>query len=68
MIRMVNCRNISGSGLTLSDSPMWVQHYLACREVCIRGITVCSRVRPNNDGIDIDGCQQVRISDCDVSR
>ena len=26
-----------------------------------------SRVRPNNDDIDIDGCEQVRISDCDIS-
>ena len=67
MIRMVNCRNLSLSGLTLADSPMWVQHYLACREVYIRGIRVQSRVRPNNDGIDIDGCEQVRISDCDIS-
>jgi polygalacturonase len=67
MIRMVHCRNISVSGLTLADSPMWVQHYLACREVYIRGIRVQSRVRPNNDGIDIDGCEQVRISDCDIS-
>jgi hypothetical protein len=67
MIRMVNCRNISVSGLTLADSAMWVQHYLACQEVCICGITVRSRVRPNNDGIDIDGCEQVRISDCDIS-
>ncbi len=67
MIRLVNCRKISVSGLTLADSPMWVQHYLKCQQVYIRGITVRSRVRPNNDGIDIDDCEQVRISDCDIS-
>ncbi len=66
LIRMVNCRNISVSDLALADSPMWVQHYLACRDLYIHGIRVRSRVRPNNDGIDIDGCENVRISDCDI--
>ncbi len=45
---------------------MWVQHYLACDGVEIRGIRVHSRVNGNNDGIDIDCCQRVRISDCDI--
>ena len=45
---------------------MWVQHYLACDEVEIRGINVHSRVNVNNDGIDIDGCRRVRISDCEI--
>jgi len=35
--------------------------------VYIRGITVASRVNQNNDGIDIDSCHRVRISDCDIS-
>ncbi|MBL8229860.1 MAG: glycoside hydrolase family 28 protein, partial [Bryobacterales bacterium] len=67
LIRMVGCRGVSVSNITLLDSPMWVQHYLACDEVDIRSIRVHSRANANNDGIDIDGCHRVRISDCEIS-
>ena len=67
LIRMVNCRNVQVTDLTLKDSPMWVQHYLACENLSIRGLTVHSRVNSNNDGIDIDACQKVHISDCEIS-
>lgn len=66
MIRVIACRDVSVTDITLKDSPMWVQHYLACEGVAIRGITVRSRVNGNNDGIDIDACGRVRISDCDI--
>ena len=61
MIRIIQCRNVSVTGVTMKDSPMWVQHYLACDGVLIDGITVLSKCNANNDGIDIDGCQRVRI-------
>lgn len=66
LIRFVTCRNVSVRDITLKDSPMWVQHYLACDDVNIRGITVRSRCNGNNDGINIDCCHRVRISDCDI--
>lgn len=66
-IRIVSSKRVTVTGLAIRDSPMWVQHYLACEDVNIRGITVESRVNNNNDGIDIDACDRVRISDCDVS-
>lgn len=67
MIRMIGCRGVTVSGVTLKDSPMWVQHYLACEDVYVRGIRVASRVNANNDGIDIDSYDRVRIADCDIS-
>ena len=66
MLRFTGCRNVSVSGVSIKDSPMWVQHYLDCEGVDIRGISVHSRVNANNDGIDIDCCRKVRISDCDI--
>ena len=65
-IRMINCRDVSIRDVRIVDSPMWVQHYLECEDVYIRGIRVRSRVNANNDGIDIDSCSRVRISDCDI--
>ncbi len=67
LIRLVSCRNVWVSGLTLRDSPMWVQHYLDCEDVAIFGLTVRSRVNRNNDGLDLDCCRRVRVSDCDIS-
>jgi polygalacturonase len=66
MLRFVSCRNVSVTDVAIENSPMWVQHYLACDDVEIRGIRVHSRVNVNNDGIDIDCSQRVRISDCDI--
>jgi hypothetical protein len=65
MIRMIGCRDILIRDVVLRDSPMWVQHYLACDDLVIDGITVDSRhANHNNDGIDIDACHNVRISNC----
>lgn len=67
MIRFIQCQNVLVKDITIRNSPMWVQHYLACDDVRIDGITVRSRVSGNNDGIDIDSCHRVIISNCNVS-
>jgi polygalacturonase len=67
LIRFVNCQHVEVADLTLLDPPMWLQHYLACQDVAIRGLTIHSRSNTNNDGIDIDASEQVRISDCVIS-
>jgi hypothetical protein len=51
MIRVISSKNITVQDVAISDSPMWVQHYLDCDNVAIRGITVQSLVTHNNDGI-----------------
>ena len=66
IMRFIECRDICVSDISILNSPMWVQHYLACDEVNIRGISVHSKVNRNNDGIDIDACRRVRISDCEI--
>jgi polygalacturonase len=66
-IRFIECRNITVEDITLRNSPMWMQHYMACDDVRISGVTVRSRVNHNNDGINIDSCRRVVISDCNIS-
>ncbi len=66
MIRFIECRDVVVEGVTIKNSPMWVQHYLACDDVRISGITVKSHVNANNDGIDIDSCRRVTIAGCNV--
>jgi polygalacturonase len=67
MIRIIECRGVTVTGIHMVNSPMWVQHYLACENVMIRGIRVHSRVNHNNDGIDIDCSDRVSISGCEIS-
>jgi polygalacturonase len=66
MIRFIQCKNVTVKDITLRDSPMWVQHYLACDDVRVTGVTVRSLVNHNNDGINIDSCRRVIISDCNI--
>jgi len=66
MIRIIQCRNVTVKDVTLKNSPMWVQHYLACDDVHITGVTVRSVVNHNNDGINIDSCHRVVISNCNI--
>jgi polygalacturonase len=64
VIRLVKCQDVTIEGLTLRDSPMWMQHYLACDRVRIRGLRVFNHASYNNDGLDLDGCHDVTVSDC----
>ena len=66
MIRIIQCQNVLVKDVTIRNSPMWVQHYMACDDVRLDGITVRSHVNGNNDGIDIDSCHRVIISNCNV--
>lgn len=66
LIRFVECHDVTVHDLELRNSPMWVQHYLACEGVQISGVRVYSRANQNNDGIDIDASSAVRISDCHI--
>jgi len=67
MIRMIQCRRVLISGVRIENSPMWVQHYLACDDVRVEGIQVSSHANLNNDGLDIDCCQRVVIAGCNIT-
>jgi len=64
IIWFVTCKNVFVENITLKNSAAWIQHYLACEDVIIRGIKVYNHCNQNNDMIDIDGCKNVIISDC----
>lgn len=64
IIRFVECSNVTVKDVTMRNSASWMQHYLACDDVVIRGIKVLNHANLNNDMIDIDGCRNVVIADC----
>jgi len=62
LMRIVECNNVTVRDMTLRHSAMWMQHYLACDDVLVDGITVENSGDWVTDGIDIDGCRRVRIA------
>lgn len=66
LLRWVRCENVKVQGVTLKYAGAWTSHYFQCRHVTIDGVTIRSFGVAHNDGINIDGCQHVRISNCDI--
>ncbi len=64
VFRFVECKNIRIENLTMMNSAMWMQQYLACEDLFISGIKVYNHANQNNDMMDIDGCKNVVISGC----
>lgn len=64
IIHFYNCQQVRISGITLTRPAFWTQHYEFCKNVVIDGIKVYSFANRNNDGIDLNNCQDVRVSNC----
>ncbi|MDY0167089.1 MAG: glycosyl hydrolase family 28 protein [Thermoguttaceae bacterium] len=62
-IHLIECEDVLIEGLRMRDAGSWMQHYRFCRRVTIRGIDVFSHVTYNNDGLNIDSCGDVWITD-----
>lgn len=66
LLRIVRCSGVAVKGVTLNYSAAWTSHYFQSRHIVIEKVKIESHGVPHNDGMDIDGCQDVRIRDCDV--
>jgi len=66
VLRFSECRNVKVRDITLKRSAFWMQNYLACENVLIEGITVENVGPTNTDGLDLDGCKNVRIANCRI--
>ena len=65
MLVFVQCRRVRVTDLTLRNSPCWSCFLHGCREAVVRGLFIDNPVDgANSDGIDIDCCSQVTVSDC----
>jgi polygalacturonase len=74
LVETYECRNVRIDGITVMSSPFWLLHPVYCDNVVVHGVTLISagpladpNPGPNGDGIDIDSCRNVRISDCSFS-
>jgi polygalacturonase len=61
-VLFISCDNVQVEDLNMINSGMWNMHFLNCEDVGINGIRIHNHSNLNNDGIDIDGCRRVVLS------
>lgn len=62
LMRLVNCDNVTIRDVHLLEAANWTLHLLGCRDVNVDGIVIENGVNANRDGLDIDCCQRVTVS------
>ena len=67
MLYFCECRDVRLRNVALINSPYWACLFHGCEHVRIQGVTVRNHPKVwNGDGIDIDSCRKVTVSDCDI--
>ncbi|MBQ6472281.1 MAG: right-handed parallel beta-helix repeat-containing protein [Victivallales bacterium] len=65
MIVFCECDNVRISNLSLRNSPCWTVFLHGCTDAIVTGLIIRNpSVNGNTDGIDIDCCDGVTVSDC----
>ena len=68
LLRMDNCENLIFSGVTYKRPAFWGLHLIDCKNIHFQAVTIQFRNNNfNNDGIDLDGCENVLIENCDIN-
>ena len=68
LILLLRCKDVLISGVSLVRSPSWTLHPYGCERLVIDGVYIQSSLAEGvwADGIDPDGCKDVRISNCTI--
>lgn len=64
LLRFLNCSSISLKNVNLINPAAWTSAWLYCDNIVVDGITIISRINHNGDGLDFDGCTNVRVANC----
>lgn len=67
MVDISNSQEVRIEDVTLTNSAGWALNMRQSRWVWVRGVKILNPMNgPNTDGIDINACQDVLISDCHI--
>jgi polygalacturonase len=67
MLNIYKSEDIRVEDITLTNSAGWALNMMLSRRVRVRGVNILNPMDgPNTDGIDINACQDVLISDCKI--
>ncbi len=65
---LMGCSRITITGITVRDGAEWTLWFCGCTDLTIDHIRLENdRLIPNSDGLDIDHCRNVRITDSHIS-
>ena len=68
LVNFTNCTNVSIRDIQVIESAFWSVHLQNCERVNVDGIYITSNRHNgvNADGLDIDGCRYVTVSNCRI--
>jgi hypothetical protein len=68
LVMLVRCKDVLIRDLSFIDSPSWTIHPWGCERLVIENVYVSTSLKYGvwADGIDPDGCKDVRISNCTI--
>jgi len=66
LVRFVRASGVRLSHVRMQQSAAWMAHFFQCRGVTAEGVSILNRAGSNNDGFDIDSCENVRIRNCEI--
>jgi len=68
LMRWLRCTDVVVRDVHLSNPGAWTLNFFQSRNITVQGVTIRTRDTglPNNDGIDLDSCQNAQIRGCDI--
>ncbi len=64
---LIDCKNVELTGFTLKDPAFWAIRTTGCDDLKIENVDIHTDLMvPNADGIDVDRCENVEISNCRI--
>ena len=64
-ILFINCKKIAVTNIHLTDPAYWLENYIDCDGLLLKGLTIYNHSNSNVDGMDIDS-RNVTIEDCNI--
>jgi polygalacturonase len=68
MLEFRHCHYLTMDNIRVVNSPGWTIHPYCCDRTILRGVTIENDLfGPNTDGIDVNGCRDMSITDCHIT-
>jgi len=68
LVQLVRCKDVRIRDLSFVRSPSWTMHLWGCERIVLDGLNLRTSLTEGvwADGIDPDGCRDLRISNCTI--
>jgi polygalacturonase len=68
LVQLVRCKDVQVRGLSFVRSPSWTMHLWGCERVVVEGVDIRTDLVEGvwADGIDPDGCRDLRVSNSTI--